>query len=109
MAIPWVTALYVFRKVLPVVINTAPELLKTLERRRTGSAPTEPAAGQASLAMLQERIEAQEQLIETQTELLAQLQATLRATRRSLVIVWMVLGAALLLGVAIAASLLFRS
>jgi hypothetical protein len=29
MAIPWTTAFYIFRKVLPVVIDKAPDLLKT--------------------------------------------------------------------------------
>jgi hypothetical protein len=109
MAIPWVTALYVFRKVLPVVLDNAPDLLKTLERRRTSSRQTESATTESSLALLRERIEAQEQLMATQMEQLTRLQETLSTTRRSLAITWMVLAAAVLLGVSIAAALLLRS
>ena len=108
-AIPWITALYVFRKVLPVVLDNAPDLLKTLERRRTSSRQTESATTDSSLALFRERIEAQEQLMATQMEQLTRLQETLRATRRSLAITWMVLAAAVLLGVSIAAALILRS
>lgn len=107
MAIPWVTALYVVRKVLPVVIDKAPDLLKALERRRTASAPTGSTGTESSLATLRERLKAQEQLMATQMELLTQLQATLSTTRRVLAITWIVLAAAVLLGVSIAAALLF--
>ena len=108
MPIPWATALYVFRKVLPVVIDKAPELLKTLERRRTASpGPHSPA--DLSLAMLEQRIETQEQVTAAQMELLTQLQAALRATRRSLTIAWTALVATILLGATVAMALLFRS
>jgi hypothetical protein len=109
MAIPWATALYVFRKVLPVVIDQAPELLKTLERRRKDAPPpAEPASGESAVAMLEERIDAQERRLETQIELLAQLQVTVRATRRSLTIVWAMLVVMLVAG-SIAVAVLFRS
>lgn len=109
MALPWATALYVFRKLLPVVIDKAPELLRTLDRRRTGSVRTNSPSTASSLELLQERIEAQDQLIATQAELLAQLQAVLNSTRRSLALAWMVLLASVLLGTTIAVALFFRS
>lgn len=109
MALPWATALYVFRKLLPVVIAKAPELLRTLDRRRTGSVRTNSPSTASSLELLQERIEAQDQLIATQAELLAQLQAVLNSTRRSLALAWMVLLASVLLGTTIAVALFFRS
>jgi len=108
MAIPWGTALYVFRKVLPVVIDKAPDLLKTLERRRTAAPPTESPTAQ-SLAMLQERLATHEQAMAAQMELLTQLQGTLRATRRSLTIAWTALTVTVLVGALIALALLFRS
>ncbi len=107
-AIPWVTALYVFKKVLPVVIDTAPELLKTLERRRTAAAPSASIETEPSFAMMQERLQAQEQLLTGQGEVIAQLEATLRATRRSLALAWVVLAAAVL-GATIALVALLRA
>jgi hypothetical protein len=109
MAIPWTTAFYIFRKVLPVVIDKAPDLLKTLERRRTTSVPSGSTTTESSLARLQERLKAQEQLMATQMERLTQVQETLSAIRRFLAIAWMVLAAALVLGASIAAALLLRS
>ena len=109
MAIPWVTALYVFKKVLPVVIDKAPELLKTLERRRTVAAPSESMkAAESSLAMVQERLEALEQLLTAQGEMVTRLEATLRATRRSLALAWIVLAAAVL-GASVVLAALLRS
>ncbi len=109
MAIPWVTAFYVFKKVLPVVIDKAPELLKTLERRRTQPAPSELTRAEYSLAMVQERLEALEQLTTDQAKLIALLQATLRGTRRSLALAWAVLAAAVLLGTSLALVAFLRS
>jgi hypothetical protein len=109
MAIPWATALYLFRKVLPVVIDKAPELLKTLERRRRDAAPTGSPSADAPLAMLEQRIDTLEQITAAQTELLSQLQAAFRETRRSLTIVSTLLSAAVLLGIAIAVAFFFRS
>ena len=96
MAIPWVTALYVFKKVLPVVIDTAPELLKKLERRRTAAAPSASIETEPPFAVMQERLQAQEQLLMAQGEVIAQLEATLLTTRRSLALAWVVLAAAVL-------------
>ncbi|HJR77186.1 MAG TPA: hypothetical protein VJ805_09440 [Nitrospiraceae bacterium] len=109
MAIPWTTALYLFRKVLPVVIDKAPELLKTLERRRRDAAPTGSPSADLPLTMLEQRIESLEQITAAQTELLSQLQAGFRQTRRSLTIVLTLLSATVLLGITIAVALFFRS
>ena len=108
MAIPWTTALYVVRKVLPVVIEKAPDLLKTWERRRTAASQTGSSTDH-SLAMLQDRLTTHEQALAAQTELLTQLQATLHATRRSLMIAWMALTVTALVGMLVALALLFRS
>jgi hypothetical protein len=108
MAIPWTTALYVVRKVLPVVIEKAPDLLKTWERRRTASSRS-ASPPDHSLATLQDRLAAHEQALAAQTELLTQLQATLHATRRSLTIAWTALTVTALVGVLVALALLFRS
>jgi hypothetical protein len=107
-AIPWVTALYVFKKVLPVVIDKAPELLQTLERRRSAAAPSESIKNESSLTMVQERLEALEQLLTAQGEAITRLEATLRSTRRSLALVWVALAAAVL-GASIALAVLLRS
>lgn len=42
-AIPWSTALFMFKKLMPVVIDQAPEILKSFERRRTAP-PRKPQA-----------------------------------------------------------------
>lgn len=95
-AIPWAAALYVFRKLAPVVIDKAPELLKALERRRATRAQIDPSVD-PSLALFQERIDSQEQLLKAQTELIVELQASLNSTRRSLRLAWIILAATLLL------------
>ena len=109
MAIPWTTALYMVRKILPVVMDKAPELLKTLERRRTAAPRTEEESADRSLELLEQRIHSLEQITAAQTELLAELQAMLRATKRSVAIVWMILLAAVLIGTTMLAVLFFRS
>jgi hypothetical protein len=109
MAIPWTTALYMVRKILPVVMDKAPELLKTLERRRTAAPRTEEGSADRSLELLDQRIHNLEQTTAAQTELLAELQAMLRATKRSVAIVWMILLAAVLIGSTMLAVLFFRS
>jgi hypothetical protein len=109
MAIPWTTALYMVRKILPVVMDKAPELLKTLERRGTAAPRTEEGSADRSLELLDQRIHSLEQITAAQTELLAELQAMLRATKRSVAIVWMILLAAVLIGTTMLAVLFFRS
>ena len=109
MAIPWTTALYVVRKILPVVMDKAPELLKTLEKRRTAALQTEEEPADRSLELLHQRIHSLEQLTAAQTELLGKIQAMLNATKRSVAIVWMVLLAAILVETTIVVVLFFRS
>lgn len=109
MAIPWVTALYVVRKILPVVIDKAPELLKTMERRRAEPVSSETTTPDSSIVMLQERLEALEQLTAAQTETITRLQSILRATRRSLALAWTLLAAAILVGASMAIVPYFRS
>lgn len=108
MAIPWTTALYVVRKILPVVIDKAPELLRTIERRRTAPPQTDESADR-SLDLIHQRIHSLEQITAAQTEALTELQARLSATRRSLALVWLVLLAAVLIETATLAVLFFRS
>jgi hypothetical protein len=108
-AIPWVTALYVVRKLLPVVIDKAPDLLKTMDRRRAEPASTETTRPDSSIAMLQERLEALEQLTAAQTETIARLQSILRATRRSLTLAWTLIAAVIVIGASMAIVPYFRS
>jgi hypothetical protein len=108
MAIPWTTALYVVRKILPVVIDKATELLKTLERRRTAASHTDERAADRSVELLHQRILSLEQISAAQTELLAEFQATLKATKRAVSIAWMILLAAVLIETTMLAVLLFR-
>ena len=109
MAIPWTTALLVVKKLMPVVIDKAPEFLKTLERYRTTPATAASAPPDPSLAMLQEQIDTHQQAIALQTETIMQLQTTLSATRRSLTIAWGALIAIALLSASILIVLLSRS
>ena len=113
MAIPWATALYLVRKVLPVVVpvvmEKAPELLKALERRRRTPESSDSALPEDPLALLRQRIDALEHVAAAQTELLTALQAHLRATRRSLTLMWVSLLAASLIAAAILGTLLLRS
>ena len=108
MAIPWTTALYVVRKILPVVMDKAPELLKTLERRRTAAPQTEKESADR-FELLHQRIYSLEQVTAAQTALLAEVQALLNATKRSVAIVWMILLAAVLVETTILVVLFFRS
>jgi hypothetical protein len=113
MTIPWSTALYVFRKVLPVVIpvviEKAPDLLKTLDRRRRAIGSSDSGLADDPLVLLHQRIDAVEHASASQTELLTALEARLRAVRRALALVWVILGTTILVVVTIAGTLLFRS
>ena len=109
MTIPWATALHLAKKLLPVVLDKAPELLKTFQRFRTvpptaHSSPPDPA-----LAALQEEIEAHQRTIALQADTIVQLRTTVSATRRSLTIAWSILATAILLSAAIIVFLLSRS
>ncbi|MBI4001840.1 MAG: hypothetical protein HY348_08650 [Nitrospira defluvii] len=109
MTIPWATALHLAKKLLPVVIEKAPELLKTFERFHAVPPAPESTPADPALAALQEQIEAHQRTIATQAETIVQLHTTLRATRRSLTITWSILAATILLSVAIILFLLSRS
>jgi len=107
--IPWTTALYLLKKLMPVVIDKAPGLLKSLERRRTAPSQADNDIAEPSLAMLQERLHVHVQTLATQMETIEKLEATARATRRSLRIVWAILVATVILCVSIFVLLLSRS
>jgi hypothetical protein len=62
-----------------------------------------------SLAILQERLRVQVQTLATQMEVIEKLEATVRATKRSLKIAWAILVATIILCVSIFVLLLLRS
>ncbi len=94
---------------MPIVIDKAPELLKSLERRRTAPSHGEHDIAEPSLAMLQERLHAQVQNLAAQMERIEKLESTVRAARRSLKIAWLILTATVILCVSIFVLLLSRS
>ena len=109
MTIPWATALHLAKKLLPVVIDKAPELLKTFQRFRTVPQTADSAPPDPGLAALQEEIEAHQRTIALQADTIVQLRTTVSATRRSLTIAWSILAATILLSAAIIVFLLSRS
>ncbi|MET0517069.1 MAG: hypothetical protein ABW047_17280 [Nitrospiraceae bacterium] len=94
---------------MPIVIDRAPELLKSIERRRTNPAQATNDLAPPSLAILQERLRVQVQTLATQMEVIEKLEATVRATKRSLKIAWAILVATIILCVSIFVLLLLRS
>ena len=108
MSIPWVAALQVARKLLPVVVDHAPELLKTIGRFRATPPTPDPAPADPAIAALQEQIDALQRTITLQADTIGQLQTSLRATKRSLVISWTMFAVAMLLSLTTIAYLLFR-
>ena len=108
MTIPWTTAWHLAKKLLPVVIDKAPDLIKTFERFRTVPHTPRPTPVDPELAALQDQINAQLRTIATQGDTIRQLQATLVTTRRTLAIAWTILAAMALLSVAMIAHLYFR-
>jgi hypothetical protein len=109
MTIPWTAALHLARKLLPIVIDKAPELFKTLERFRTVPPPRDSASADSDFAALYEQIEAHQRTITTQADTIAQLQTALSATRHSLSMAWRILTATILLSLTMIAYLFFRS
>ena len=109
MTIPWTTALYLLKKLMPVVIDKAPELLKSLERRRTTPSQAENDLDEPSLAILQKRLHAHVQTLAGQMEAIEKLETTVRATKRSLKIAWGILVATIILCLSIFVLLLSRS
>lgn len=108
MTIPWTTAWLLAKKLLPVVIDKAPDLIKTFERFRTVPHTPRPTPVDPGLAALQDHINTQLQTIATQDDAIRQLQAALVTTRRSLAIAWTILAAMALLSVAMIAYLYSR-
>jgi hypothetical protein len=94
---------------MPIVIDKAPELLKSLERRRTNPSQADNDLAEPSLAVLQERLHAHVQTLATQMEIIEKLEATVRATKRSLKIAWGILVATIILCLSIFVLLLSRS
>src|SRR5688572_2470032 len=97
MTIPWATALHLVKKLLPLVIDKAPQLLITFIRflplpSTQDGAPSEPA-----LVALQEQIDAHQRTIATQAETIVQLRTTLNKAQRSATIAWSVLAVMMLL------------
>lgn len=109
MTIPWATAWHLAKKLLPVVIEKAPDLLKTFERFRPPPPTQAVAPSDAVLVALQEQIVAHQRTIATQAETIVQLRTMLRAAKRSTTLAWTLLGATVLLAVTIVLSLLPRS
>ena len=109
MAIPWVTALHLAKKLLPVVISNAPELLKTFERFRPVSPVQDVHPTDSTLVALQQQIETHQQTITTQAETILQLQTTLSAARRSATRAWTILAVTALSSVAVVLYLLRSS
>lgn len=109
MSIPWVTALQVARKLLPVVVDKAPELLKTLSQLRATVPIEEQPTTDPILTALHQQIDAHRQTIAVQANTIDDLQTTLRTTQRSLSVTRSMLAAMALLALAILAYLLFRT
>jgi hypothetical protein len=109
MTIPWATAWHLAKKLLPVVIEKAPELLKTFERLRPVPPTQDVAPADPALVALQEQIDAHQRTIATQAETIVQLRTMLSAAKRSTILAWTLLGATVLLAVTIVLSLLPRS
>jgi hypothetical protein len=94
---------------MPVVIDQAPELLKTFERRRAASRAEVPSDSSAALTSVNERLDAQYDLLKAQSEIIVQLQATLTAMNRSLQRAWIAIGALALLSGACLIGLMLRA
>ncbi|MCS6295945.1 MAG: hypothetical protein H8K09_06910 [Nitrospira sp.] len=109
MSIPWVAALQIAKKLLPVVVDHAPELLKTIGRIRATSpvpdtVPTDPA-----ITVLQEQINSLQQTIALQADTIGQFQTTLRATQRSLTLAWSLFATTVFLSIMMLAYFVLRA
>lgn len=108
MPIPWATALYLAKKLIPVVMENAPDLLRGIERMRPASAP-EAAPSNPTLASLQAEIAAHERTIAMQSNSIMQLETQLNAVNRSVANAWRLAAVTAVLSVAVILYLLFRS
>lgn len=109
MTIPWTTALQVARKLLPVVIEKAPELLKTFERFRGAPPVAESASADPTLSALQLQIEAHQRTIDLQADTIVELRRTVSRIQRALTLARTLLAATISLSLAIIAYLLLRA
>lgn len=109
MSIPWVAALQIAKKVLPVVVDHAPDLLKTIGRIRTAPPVPDPVPTDPAIALLQEQINSLQQTIALQADTIGQFQTTLRATQRSLTLAWSLFATTVLLSVAMLVYFVFRA
>lgn len=108
MNIPWIAALQVAKKLLPVVVDNAPELFKTIGRLRTPVPAEPPTTVDPIVAALQEQIDAHQRTIAVQANTIEGLQAALRTTQRSLSVARSLLVAIALLSLATLAYVLVR-
>lgn len=109
MTIPWAAALHLAKKLLPAVIDKAPELLKTFERFRPPPSTQDGTPSDPALVALQEQIDAHQRTIATQAETIVQLRTTLNRAQRSATIAWGILAVMmLLLSLTMVLSLLSR-
>lgn len=109
MNIPWIAALQVARKLLPVVVDNAPELLKTISRLRASVPAEQSATVDPIVAVLHEQIDAHQRTIAVQANTIEGLQAALRTTQRSLSVARSLLVAIALLSLATFAYFLVRA
>jgi hypothetical protein len=109
MTIPWITALQLAKKLLPVVIEKAPDLLKTLERLRSAPPMREATPADPELAALQEQVDAHQRTIAAQADTIMQLHTRLRAAKRSIAFVWGILAVTVASSLMMILYLLFRS
>ena len=107
--IPWATALLLAKKLLPVVIDKAPELLKTFERFRPAPPMSDVAPADPAIAVLQKQIEVHQRTIAAQADTIVQLRTTVNATKRSRTIAWSMLAVTMLLSITIILYLISRS
>lgn len=108
MTIPWTTALQVARKLLPVVIEKAPELIRTFDRFRGAPPAAESSSADPTLSALQLQVEAHQRTIAQQADTLVELRATVNRIQRALTLARTLLAATILLSVAMIAYLLLH-
>jgi hypothetical protein len=109
MSIPWVTALQLAKKLLPVVIEKAPDLLKTLERFRPAPPMPDGSSANPELAALLEQIDTHQRTIASQADTIAELRIRLSAAKRSIAFAWIIFAVTMAISLVIILYLLFRS
>jgi len=109
MSIPWIAALQIAKKLLPVVVDHAPELLKTIGRIRTPAPVPDSAPTDQAISLLQDQITSLQETITLQTDTIGRLQTTLRATQRSLTLAWILLAVTACFAIVVMAYFVFRT